>query len=42
MFKPVANGINPKIVVIAVNKTGRKRAFPPFTIASIRSFCPIY
>jgi len=30
----MANGINPSTVVIAVSKTGRKRAFPPLTIAS--------
>jgi hypothetical protein len=38
MFNPVAKGIKPKIVVIAVNKTGRKRALPPLTMASIKSF----
>ena len=37
MFNPVANGIKPKMVVIAVNSTGLKRALPPFTIASTRS-----
>ena len=30
----MAKGINPKMVVIAVNKTGRKRALPAFTILS--------
>ncbi len=37
MFSPIAKGINPKIVVIAVNKTGLKRALPAFTILSKRS-----
>ena len=37
MFSPVANGINPKMVVIAVKITGRKRAAPPFTMASLAS-----
>ena len=34
MLSPMANGISPRTVVMAVNNTGRKRAFPPFTIAS--------
>ena len=38
IFNPIAKGINPKTVVIAVNTTGRKRAFPPTTI--IRSEIP--
>ena len=29
MLKPTANGINPNIVVIAVNKTGRNLVLPP-------------
>ena len=36
IFNPVANGIRPNIVVIAVNKTGLRRALPPLTIASNR------
>ena len=28
IFNPIAKGINPRMVVIAVNKTGRKRALP--------------
>ena len=31
MFNPVASGIRPKIVVIAVNKTGFSLASPAFT-----------
>ena len=31
MFNPIAKGIKPKMVVIAVSKTGRKRALPAFT-----------
>ena len=34
MFNPIARGISPKMVVIAVSKTGRKRAFPAFTTVS--------
>jgi hypothetical protein len=34
MLKPIANGINPNTVVIAVNSTGRNLALPPFTMAS--------
>ena len=33
MFNPIANGISPRTVVIAVNNTGRNRALPPATIA---------
>ena len=35
IFKPIANGINPKIVVIAVKITGRNLAVPPSIIDSI-------
>jgi hypothetical protein len=38
MFNPIASGINPKTVVIAVRITGRKRAVPPSIIASVASF----
>ena len=36
MFKPIANGTNPRIVVIAVKRTGLKRALPAFTILSYK------
>ncbi len=36
MFSPMANGIRPMTVVIAVRITGRNRVFPPSTIASRR------
>ena len=29
MLKPIAIGINPRMVVIAVNKTGRSLVLPP-------------
>ena len=32
MFSPMAKGINPNTVVIAVKITGRKRALPPVVI----------
>ena len=35
MFKPIAKGINPSIVVIAVNSTGRNLALPPSMIDSL-------
>ena len=35
MFKPIARGINPSIVVIAVNSTGRNLALPPSIIDSL-------
>ena len=38
MFRPIANGINPKTVVMAVKITGRKRAVPPSIMARIASF----
>jgi hypothetical protein len=34
MLIPIAKGSKPKMVVIAVNKTGLKRFFPPSTILS--------
>ncbi len=37
MFNPIASGINPKIVVIAVSTTGRKRALPALTMLSNKS-----
>ena len=36
MFIPVANGISPSTVVIAVKSTGRKRVLPDCTMVSIR------
>ena len=35
MFRPIARGINPNIVVIAVNNTGRNLALPPSIIDSL-------
>ncbi len=37
ILKPDANGINPSIVVMAVNSTGRNLVFPAFTIQSFES-----
>ena len=37
ILSPVASGINPKMVVMAVRSTGRKRAAPPKTMASLAS-----
>ena len=34
IFNPIAKGIKPKTVVIAVNNTGRNLDRPPSTIAS--------
>ena len=34
MLKPIANGIKPNMVVIAVNNTGRNLALPPSRIDS--------
>ena len=34
MLSPVASGIRPRMVVMAVKSTGRKRAAPPKTMAS--------
>ncbi len=39
MFKPIARGINPSIVVIAVNSTGRNLALPPSMIDSLMTLC---
>ena len=35
MFRPMANGINPNMVVIAVRITGRNLAVPPSMMASM-------
>ena len=37
MFNPVASGINPRTVVIAVSNTGLKRVCPALIIASFNS-----
>ena len=37
MFIPVASGIKPRMVVMAVNSTGRKRVRPASTMTSISS-----
>ncbi len=37
MFKPVAKGINPKMVVIAVSKTGLNLAAPPLVTEFLKS-----
>ena len=37
IFKPVAKGINPKIVVIAVSKTGLNLAAPPLITEFLKS-----
>ena len=34
-LKPMANGIRPKTVVIAVSSTGLRRVAPPCTMASL-------
>ena len=34
IFNPIAKGINPKMVVMAVNNTGLTLALPAFTMAS--------
>ena len=37
MFKPIARGISPSMVVMAVSKTGLRRALPAFMICSSNS-----
>ena len=37
MFKPIARGISPKTVVIAVNSTGRNLALPACMMLSSKS-----
>ena len=37
MFSPIANGISPKTVVIAVKSTGLNLVEPPVTIAAFTS-----
>ena len=34
-FNPMAKGMSPKIAVVAVSKTGRKRSFPDCTMISL-------